>query len=241
MLGKCMTQVLKLAVILQALENCYKLITELKSINKFIINESIEKELDVIIKNSSHIVIISLPCFNNAKRLLSYYNLNRLTMAGYKTKEIQVTNELTVQNIIEHVSITCVNAIEDLQLHKVCKIVLESEGVSVNSTAVSQKHRLAISLVLNAFEYLKAKNLGEIVLVNRDPSTPGPKKSKIFKKITMEELELNLQLISLIENLNVNMLVYRNSLENKIDKKRTEVDETNYEVNQDEGLKEVYL
>ena len=101
MLGKCKTQVLRLAVILQALENCYKLMTELKSSNKFIINESIEKELDVIIQNSSQIVVISLSCFNNAKRLLSYYNLNRLTMAGYSTKKIQGTNELTVQNIIE--------------------------------------------------------------------------------------------------------------------------------------------
>ena len=208
MLGKCMTQVLRLSAILQALENCFKIASDLKSLNKFILNESIEKEVDHIIQNSKPIVNISLLCLNNAKKLLSYFNLNRLVMAGYKYNFALSTNELSVQNIIE-----CLvdDKSIDSQLAKGCKVVLEAEGLIVNSTKISQKFRIPINVILKAFEYLESKKLGEVTSSNKLQSQSGPKNVKNFTKVTILEIEQNLSLIKEIEGFNVSMVVYSDS------------------------------
>ena len=45
---------------------------------------------------------IKIECFLNAKRLIEYYILNRLMMAGYKIKQHLATNEETIQSILKN-------------------------------------------------------------------------------------------------------------------------------------------
>jgi hypothetical protein len=141
MLGKGMTQIIRLSSILQALENSFIITYQLKSANKFLINKELETELDHLVIKSNFKVTILLGCFKNAERLISYYNLHRLTMAGYEYKnEIFETNELKVNSIIDKISTIANNYIE-LNIARTCKQILYSNGQIVNITSFAQLTR----------------------------------------------------------------------------------------------------
>ena len=94
-----MTHIIRFASILQALEDSFQITHQLKSVNKFLINK--ELEIDSVIKKSNPRVIITFNCFENAKRLILYFNLHRLTMAGYDYNNlIFATNESTLMNFL---------------------------------------------------------------------------------------------------------------------------------------------
>lgn len=71
MLGKCMTQILRMSAVLQALKNCFSITNQLKTVNELIIYSQIESELEILISKASVKVLVSLFCIENAKRLMS--------------------------------------------------------------------------------------------------------------------------------------------------------------------------
>ncbi len=208
-----MTQIIRLSSILQALENSFIITNQLKSVNKFLINKELETELDHLVKNSVLQVTISLSCFENAKRLISYYNLHKLTMAGYEYKNENFdTNELKVNSIIDKISTKANNNIEP-NIARTCKKILYSNGPIVNSTSFAQLTRSNIKLVQDSFKVLTDIKLGSIQILNKGKQAKGPKSSLNFIKISILEISKNLSVITTMEQLQINLNTYKENYE----------------------------
>ncbi len=181
---------------------------QLKSKNKIIINEDIENELNDIIVNLSQTTTIYSYCFLNSKRMIEYYILNRLVMAGYTVSSRMDTNERTIKNMLNIIKNKTTSISPEFK--KICKIVLRMPGVCVSSTYVSQTKRIKSAEVLKAFQYLQSENLGSVV-EEKNVGKTGPNKN-FFKKVSFESVESNLNLIAAIENIGLDLNTYKTNL-----------------------------
>jgi hypothetical protein len=210
MMGKSVTHLVRLSAILQSLENAFQILTNLKTLNKLILTDELKQEINNIVINKPDIECINLNCIQNAKKLISYYNLHRLTMAGYKVKTISSTNESTVDYLV--------NSNKSLDLSKeqssLMKYIMEFDGSIINATVISQKKRVDIKSVQIAFNKLEIIQLGKIIISSRGAITASKQFTMDFEKLIFDKIRLNLELIPTIQDLEIDLNKLKKSYTN---------------------------
>ncbi len=124
-----------------------------------IINTEIELEIDTIIINLPLVTKITLPTLNNAKRLIAYYNINRILMAGYNLNLITFENEINLDSFLN----TSINIIGKIPNSNDLKLIMEYYGTLVSATVYSQAKRTSSHIVIELFKTLEQYKLGKVI------------------------------------------------------------------------------
>ncbi len=82
MLGKIPTLLLRLSLIMQALHDAFKYVMAIDSTKRFDLTSSTDDDI-LLYANSNNESVISEDSVNRAYKLLEYFNINKLLLAGY--------------------------------------------------------------------------------------------------------------------------------------------------------------
>jgi hypothetical protein len=124
-------------------------------------------------------------------------------MAGYKLNLISANNETNIDNFFNSTAIVNI----PIPFSKDLKSIMEFNGNLISARVYAQSKRQASKLVLELFQQLENLKLGKIKSMK---NKKGPI-SIIFEKINFESIQNNPDLVALIETLNIDFVVFKNS------------------------------
>lgn len=163
MLGKIPTYLLRLSCVLQALHDAYEYIS--KNENRFVLNSDFEEQLTTHFIGETQF-IISEHNIIRANNLLSFFNKNKLVLAGYSI-DISKTIEECFDILISELTFNDDNqlTIEQTLIRK----ILEMSDKHVNLTDLnnSDSRNFTIKLVLDAGTILQNNNFGKVTECKR--------------------------------------------------------------------------
>jgi hypothetical protein len=133
-----------------------------------------------------------------ASNLLVYFNSNRMILAGYELNLDGKNLDEQLTNYLENKACSNILAIAP-KLKSVMRKVLLSKGREVYTSDLNAKYRLSEDISIQAFEKLQNLNLGKIC----EKKQENNRMVKFFKKISISELEENLNLLNILHKLDL--------------------------------------
>ena len=100
MYGTAITHIIRVAAVLEALENSFDIVRSLNTSKKFILSEDLKTLIMDDIDQRACLYEIKYKTMCSAKRLVEYFILNRLTLAGYGCKLTFKCNFENIQFIL---------------------------------------------------------------------------------------------------------------------------------------------
>lgn len=204
MYGKANTHVIRLAGTIEAIENAFKIVTDLEYHNKILLCDDLKQRLIEKISQSDNSVI-SAASYSAAKRLIDYFTLHRMIMAGYPCKLTESSNsanlEHMIQSIIENVSIEL-----DDKTREIINTIYNTPGADICCRWLNQNKKYDAKLIASACSFLQEQNLGKIESISQKNGKGVPK--KIFKKNLTENITNNVSLIAKLESLGIDLNTY---------------------------------
>jgi hypothetical protein len=192
MYGKAITHIIRVAAVLQALENAFDIVRSLNTSKKFMLSEDLKTLIMDDIDQRARLYEIKYNTLCSAKKLVEYFILNRLTLAGYGCKLTFKCNFENIQLIILNLKPKASVFINETQ-RKIAREIFLTAGHEVKCNDLVQRKKGTADEIVAVFNILETSGLG--VFTNIE-SNRGPVK-KIFKKINVQH---NTDLIFFMEN-----------------------------------------
>lgn len=171
MLGKSATQLLRLCGIIQNIKNAVELIKNIDDSNLNNLTNKFILSLDEKLKNNTlNLIEISKETVSQSYNLLTYFNTNKIILAGY---DIDPSCESLSLEIKKIASGTTIISNLKFKLQHYSRVLLY-DGSEVCATEICQKFRIKANDIIDVFNTLEENNLGKVFTLK------GQKKTKKF-------------------------------------------------------------
>jgi hypothetical protein len=207
MYGKAIIHLIRISAIISCLETAFEIVSNIEIENKLILSIDLEEKIMKIYETqfTNKDFYITVENLTAAKLLVEYFILNRLILAGYPCAMNFESNFENIQSILNKFKET---AIAETINIKLVKNVLLMPGEEIESLDIIYDKKGNSKEIVTAFEYLQSKKLGFYI---ETPSLRGPTK-KSFKKILIDKIEKNNDLIATLEELDIDLSSYKKQL-----------------------------
>ena len=203
MYSKAGIQLIRLSAILCAFENAFDLISSLDIANKLILNNDIVGLIKEKIAEKEQEVLITDDNLTRAKKLLDYFIINRLVLAGFKCNLKFDSNEDDLKRLLQLV-ISKKEMKIDLQN---AKLILLMPGKEVECLDIIAKKKFKQLEILKIVKILEEKKMGPYE-ERRAHSSRGPVK-KLFIKRELDSSIIDEDFIANLEAFDIDIATYK--------------------------------
>jgi len=201
-------QLLRLAAVLQCIENAFLIVVGDSSFDKFSLSSELDEYLKKTIDHTVTSVLISKECLLRAHKILDNSNKQKLLISGYNLKNLNAPFFDCLEDIYNpEQSTELASSKQDCTLFN--KILLSKGSRVVLNQLNKANSRFKKDSIMQAFDKLSKLRLGTVSVT---ASKKNGKSNTYFDKVEKEELKESPNLVVELEKLGISVDDYLGSL-----------------------------